>query len=124
MQLRLSYASLEVSKQLAEQQREDALATVTELEGQLADIGAEIATHMQVGGAAALCVPVLACLVGLGEECWCGFNLFRPLNQPFEILSHLVFLIACHQYEVTLPVLVLMYNGHAGVPSALCHAGG
>jgi hypothetical protein len=48
LQLRLSQASLEVQKQLAEQQREEALATVTELEAQLADIGAEIATHMQV----------------------------------------------------------------------------
>jgi hypothetical protein len=47
-QLKLSHASLEVQKQLAEQQREEALATVTELEAQLADIGAEIATHMQV----------------------------------------------------------------------------
>lgn len=48
VQLRLSQASLEVQKQLAEQQRDGALATVAELEAQLADIGAEIATHMQV----------------------------------------------------------------------------
>lgn len=47
-QLKLSHASLEVQKQLAEQQRGEALATVAELETQLADIGAEIATHMQV----------------------------------------------------------------------------
>ena len=49
VQLKLSHASLEVQKQLAEQQYEEALATVSVLEGQLADIGAEIATHMQVG---------------------------------------------------------------------------
>lgn len=49
VQLKLSHASLEVQKQLAEQQCEEALATVSVLEGQLADIGAEIATHMQVG---------------------------------------------------------------------------
>lgn len=48
VQLKLSQASLEVQKQLAEQQREEAVATVTELEAQLAAIGSEIATHMQV----------------------------------------------------------------------------
>lgn len=46
-QLKLSHASLEVQKQLAEQQRDEAVATVTELEAQLAAIGAEIASHMQ-----------------------------------------------------------------------------
>jgi hypothetical protein len=49
MQLKVSHAALEVQKRLAEQQREAALETVTDLEAQLADIGAEIATHMQVG---------------------------------------------------------------------------
>lgn len=46
-QLKLSYAALDVQKQLAEQQRDEALSTVAELEAQLAEIGAEIATHMQ-----------------------------------------------------------------------------
>lgn len=61
LQLKLSHAALEVQKQVAEQQREEAVATVLDLEAQLAEIGAEIATHMQVsvwvevlaGGAAA-----------------------------------------------------------------------
>lgn len=48
-QAKLSHAALEVQKQLAEQQRGEALLMVSELEAQLADIGAEIATHMQVG---------------------------------------------------------------------------
>jgi len=48
LQLKLSYAALDVQKQLAEQQRDEALSTVAELEAQLAEIGAEIATHMQV----------------------------------------------------------------------------
>jgi hypothetical protein len=65
VQLRLSYASLEVQKQLAEQQREDALATVTELEGQLADIGAEIASHMQVR-------CLWASMNALACPLWCG----------------------------------------------------
>lgn len=47
-QLKLSHAALDVQKQLAEQQRDKALSTVSELEAQLAEIGVEIATHMQV----------------------------------------------------------------------------
>lgn len=57
VQLKLSQASLEVQKELAEQQREEAVATVTELEAQLAAIGAEIATHMQVRAVLQLMVP-------------------------------------------------------------------
>eukprot|EP00878_Enallax_costatus_P011998 GHUV01012526.1.p1 GENE.GHUV01012526.1~~GHUV01012526.1.p1 ORF type:complete len:590 (+),score=213.14 GHUV01012526.1:1233-3002(+) len=44
---RMQIAALQVQKQLAERAREEAAATVAELEAQLEEIGAEIADHMQ-----------------------------------------------------------------------------
>lgn len=54
LQLKMSQAALAVQKQVAEQQRADAMAMVSELEEQLENIGAQIATHMQVSGLVAL----------------------------------------------------------------------
>lgn len=48
LQARVRIAALQVQKQLAEQAREEAEATVAELEAQLEEIGAEIADHMEV----------------------------------------------------------------------------
>lgn len=48
LQARVQLAALQVQKQLAERARDEAAATVAELEAQLEEIGAEIADHMQV----------------------------------------------------------------------------
>lgn len=46
LQARVQLAALQVQKQLAERQRDEAEAAVAELEAQLEEIGAEIADHM------------------------------------------------------------------------------
>lgn len=48
LQAHVQIAALQVQKQLADRGREEAEATVAELEAQLEDIGEEIANHMQV----------------------------------------------------------------------------
>jgi hypothetical protein len=53
LQLKLSHSAVEVRSALAAQQRDAALAAVQELEGQLEQIGADIASHMKVWAAAA-----------------------------------------------------------------------
>jgi hypothetical protein len=77
-QLKLSTASLDVRRQLAESQRDAALESVADLEAQLEAIGADIAAHMQVGGRGR--TGAVACRV-LWLNPWLALRL--PLDCPW-----------------------------------------